>query len=56
MTHNYAANWFAAKKERLEKSKKASKEVMDSSRPMVERKRQILLKEKLKQLGVKNMT
>lgn len=41
-----AADWFAAEKERLEKSKKASKEVMDSIRPMVERNRQILLKEK----------
>ena len=30
----------------IEKSKKASKEVMDSIRPMVERNRQILLKEK----------
>ena len=41
-----AANWFAAEKNRLEKSKKASKEVMDSIRPMVERNRQALIKEK----------
>ena len=41
-----AADWFAAEKERLEKSKKASKEVMDSIRPMVERNRQTLLKER----------
>lgn len=41
-----AANWFAAEKERLEKSKKASKEIMDSIRPMIERNRQILIKEK----------
>lgn len=32
-----AAKWFAAEKERLEKSRQASKEVMDSIRPMVER-------------------
>lgn len=41
-----AANWFVEEKKRIEKSKKASKEVMDSIRPMVERNRQILLKEK----------
>lgn len=41
-----AANWFVAEKDRLEKSKKASKEVMDSIRPMVERNRQALIKEK----------
>ena len=41
-----AADWFAAEKERLNKSKKASKEVMDSIRPMVERNRQALLKER----------
>ena len=41
-----AANWFVEEKKRLEKSKKASKEVMDSIRPMVERNRQILLKGK----------
>ena len=41
-----AADWFATEKERLEKSKKASKEVMDSIRPMVERNRKILMKEK----------
>ena len=41
-----AANWFAKEKERLEKSRKASKEIMDSIRPMVERNRQILIKEK----------
>lgn len=41
-----AVKWFVAEKERLEKSRKASKEVMDSIRPMVERNRQILLKEK----------
>lgn len=39
-----AANWFATEKERLEKSKKASKEVMDGIRPMVERNRQTLIK------------
>ena len=41
-----AAKWFAADKERLEKSRKASKEVMDSIRPMVERNRQTLLRER----------
>ena len=41
-----AADWFAAEKKRLEKSKKASKEVMDGIRPMVERNRQILINEK----------
>lgn len=41
-----AADWFAAEKKRLEKSKKASKEVMDSIRPMVERNRQALIKER----------
>ena len=41
-----AANWFAEEKKRLEKSKKASKDVMDSIRPMVERNRQTLLKKK----------
>ena len=41
-----AANWFVEEKKRLEKSKKASKEVMDSIRPMVDRNRQVLLKEK----------
>ena len=41
-----AANWFVEEKKRIEKSKKASKEVMDSIRSMVERNRQILLKEK----------
>ena len=34
-----AADWFAAEQVRLEKSRKASKEVMDSIRPMVERNR-----------------
>ena len=43
-----AADWFAAEKKRLEKSEKASKEVMDGIRPMVERNRQILLKESKK--------
>ena len=33
-----AAKWFAAEKERLEKSRQASKEVMDSIRPMVIRR------------------
>lgn len=58
MTYNHAvlgeslelnkesANWFVEEKKRLEKSKKASKEVMDSIRPMIERNRQILLKGK----------
>ena len=41
-----AANWFVEEKKRLEKSKKAGKEVMDSIRPMVDRNRQVLLKEK----------
>lgn len=41
-----AADWFATEKKRLEKSKKASKEVMDSIRPMIERNRQALIKEK----------
>ena len=41
-----AADWFAAEQVRLEKSRKASKEVMDSIRPMVERNRQTLLKKK----------
>ena len=36
----------AAEQVRLEKSRKASKEVMDSIRPMVERNRQTLLKKK----------
>ena len=40
-----AEKWFAAEKERLEKNEKASKEVMDSIRPMVERNRQMLVKE-----------
>ena len=41
-----AAKWFAAEKERLEKSRQGSKEVMDSIRPMVERNRQTLLRER----------
>ena len=41
-----AAKWFAAEKERLDKSRQASKEVMDSIRPMVERNRQTLLRER----------
>lgn len=41
-----AEDWFVEEKKRLEKSRKASKEVMDSIRPMIERNRQILLKEK----------
>ena len=41
-----AAKWFAAEKERLEKSRKASKEVMDGIRSMVERNRQTLLRER----------
>lgn len=40
-----AEKWFAAEKERLEKSQKASKEVMDRIRPMVERNRNTLIKE-----------
>ena len=40
-----AAKWFSEENERLEKSKEARKEVMDSIRPMVERNRQELLKE-----------
>ena len=38
-----AAKWFAAEKERLEKSRQASKEVMDSIRPMVERIRKLII-------------
>lgn len=41
-----AAKWFAEEKIRLEKSRKANKEVMESIQPMVERNRQILLKRK----------
>lgn len=41
-----AAKWFAEENERLEKSKEARNEVMDSIRPMVERNRQKLLKER----------
>ena len=41
-----AAKWFAEEKERLEKSKRASKDVMDNIRPLVERNRQTILKEK----------
>ena len=43
-----AAKWFAEEKIRLEKSRKANKEVMESIQPMVERNRQILLKRKSK--------
>lgn len=41
-----AAKWFAEEKIRLEKSRKANKEVMESIQPMVERNRQMLLKRK----------
>lgn len=40
------AKWFAEEKIRLEKSRKANKEVMESIQPMVERNRQMLLKRK----------
>lgn len=35
-----AADWFAAEKERLEKSKEVSKEVSENIQPMVEQKRE----------------
>ena len=41
-----AAKWFAEEKIRLEKRRKANKEVMESIQPMVERNRQMLLKRK----------
>lgn len=41
-----AAKWFAEEKIRLEKSRNANKEVMESIQPMVERNRQMLLKRK----------
>lgn len=49
-----AANWFLEEKKRLENNKKASKEVMDSIRPMVERNRQMLMNEKNQKNGDHN--